>query len=226
MLTLDGDTRVRGRQVVVAGGRAPCTAELGLDRVGVQLGPRGIVVDEYCRAAEGVWAIGDVTGVAPLSHLAQYQARIAADAILGHPHPADYVAAPRVLFTNPQVAVTGFTRAQLREQGVDLLTITVDLPEQSEHWEASAAAHALPSGLLTLHADRARGVLVGAWVVAPDAANWIQFAAIAIRAAIPLDVARDMLQQFPAFGDVYLFAIDRLLEELHRGGDGTQQQHG
>jgi pyruvate/2-oxoglutarate dehydrogenase complex dihydrolipoamide dehydrogenase (E3) component len=101
----------------------------------------------------------------------------------------------------------------------------VNLPEQSEQQEVSAAAHALPSGLLTLHADRAHGLLVGAWAVAPDAANWIQFAAIAIRAAVPLDVARDMLQQFPAYGDVYLSAIDQLMLKLHGGGDANQQ-HG
>ena len=210
-VTLEDDTYARGRQVVVAGACVPRTEGLGIERVGARLGPRGVVVDEYCRAAEGVWAIGDVTGVAPLSHLAQYQARIVADAILGHAHPADYVAAPRVLFTDPQIAATGLTRAQLRERDLDALTITVDLPEHSEHRGVPEAARHLPSGLLTLHADRAGGVLVGAWAVAPDAASWIQFAALAIRAAIPLAVVRDMLQQFPAFGDVYVSAFDRLM---------------
>ncbi len=86
-ITLEDDTYARGRQVVVAGACMPRTEGLGIERVGARLGPRGVVVDEYCRAAEGVWAIGDVTGVSPLSHVAQYQARIVSDAILGHAHP-------------------------------------------------------------------------------------------------------------------------------------------
>jgi dihydrolipoamide dehydrogenase len=217
-LTLDDGARVRGHQVVVASGRVPRTDGLGLERVGAQLTPRGIQVDAYCRAAEGVWAIGDVTGVAPLSHLAQYQARVVADAMLGRAHPADYVAVPRVLFTDPQVAATGLSRAQLREQGLDALTVTMDLAEhRGRHGDhgAPVAAHHPAGERLTLHADRTRGVLVGAWAVAPEAGEWIQFAALAIRAAIPLAVARDMLEQFPAFGDVYVSAFDRLI------GNGT-----
>jgi dihydrolipoamide dehydrogenase len=210
-LTLDDGSLARGHQVVVASGRIPRTDGLGLEQAGVQLGPRGgVLVDECCRAAAGVWAVGDVTGVVPLSHVAQYQARVAADAILGRVNPADYVAVPRVYFTDPQVAATGLTRAQIRQQGLNALAVTMDLAEPRERRGHSPAAHQLTGERLTLHADRMRGILVGAWAVAPEAGEWIQFAALAIRAAIPLAVARDMLEQFPAFGDVYLSAIDRL----------------
>jgi pyruvate/2-oxoglutarate dehydrogenase complex dihydrolipoamide dehydrogenase (E3) component len=212
VLTLDDGAHVRGRQVVVASGRTSRTE--GLDRAGVQVGPHGILVDAYCRAAEGIWAIGDVTGVAPLSHLAQYQAHVAADAILGRAHPAEYLAVPRVLFTDPQVAATGLTRAQMREQGLNALTVTMDLAERRRQQGRPAAAYQPPGERLALHADRTRGVLVGAWAVSPEAGEWIQLAALAISAAIPLAVAHDMLEQFPAFGDVYLSAIDQLLRDL------------
>jgi len=221
-LVLADGARVRARQVIVATGRVPRTEGLGLERAGVRVGPRGVLVDDSCQAAEGVWAVGDVTGVAPLSHLAQYQARVAADAILGWAHPADYVAVPRVLFTDPQVAATGLTCAQLRAQGVDALSVTVDLAgPRRQHGQlrhappvASTPSYQPPGERLTLQADRTRGILVGAWAVAPEAGEWIYLAALAIRAAIPLAVVRDMLEQFPAFGDVYLSAIDQLLAAL------------
>jgi len=220
-LTLDDGSLARGRQVVVASGRIPRTDGLGLERVGAHLGPHGVVVDECCRAAAGVWAVGDVTGVVPLSHVAQYQARVAADAILGRAHPADYVAVPRVYFTDPQLAATGLTRAQIRQQGLNALSVTMDLAEQRERRGHSPAAYQPPGERLTLHADRTRGILVGAWAVAPEAGEWIQFAALAIRAAIPLAVARDMLEQFPAFGDVYLSAIDRLIGDMTMTSSGA-----
>jgi len=217
-LALADGSQVRGRQVVVATGRVPRTDGPDLERVGVRMGPEGILVDDSCQAAEGVWAVGDVTGVAPLSHLAQYQARVAADAILGRAHPADYVAVPRVLFTDPQVAATGLTCAQLRAQGLDICTVTVDLAERRrQQGRASPPSYHPPGERLTLHADRTRGILMGAWAVAPEAGEWIYLAALAIRAAIPLAVVRDMLEQFPAFGDVYLSAIDQLLGDLRLG---------
>src|SRR5205823_2009313 len=83
---------------VVATGRRPRTKEIGRETVGVEPGPRGIAIDSRCRAAEGVWAIGDVTGTAMFTHVAKYQARIAAMDILGKPACADYRAVPRVVF--------------------------------------------------------------------------------------------------------------------------------
>lgn len=220
VVTLDDGARVEGQELLVALARAPRVAGLGLEHVGVQLSERGIQVDPYCRAAAGVWAVGDVTGAGPFIHIAHYQARIAADDILGHPHPASYVSVPRIAFTEPQVAATGLTLAQAREQGIDVASLTVDLSHISHHLESPAlhaeAAHPVPArkvleGKLTLHADRRRGTLIGAWAVAPDAGEWIQLAVFALCAETPLSVLRDMLEQFPSFSEVYLRAVDQLM---------------
>ena len=107
VVSLDDGTEARGEVVVVATGRRPRTHDLGLETVGVEPGRRGIEVDEHCKVTDGVWAAGDVTGIAMFTHVGKYQARIAAADILGKPRVADYRAVPRVLFTDPEVASVG-----------------------------------------------------------------------------------------------------------------------
>jgi dihydrolipoamide dehydrogenase len=208
VLSLDDSTQVRGQGLVVATGRRPRTEALRLEQEGVHVGPQGIAVDEYCRAGDGIWAVGDVTGVAPLSHIAQYQGRLAADDMLGHGHPAYYGSVPRVLFTDPQVAVCGHgatcSGSRLAD---DVTSTTVDLT-QGLHGPASAQHEA--GGQLTLSMDASRGVLVGAWAIAPDASEWIELAVIAIRTEMPLAILRDVLEQFSSVGDVYLAALDHV----------------
>ncbi len=181
---------------------------------------QGIKVDPYCRAASGIWAVGDVTGSGPYVHVAQYQARIAADDILGRPHPAHYLSVPRITFTDPLIAATGLTQAQAHERGIDIASITVDLshapmrpeaPMNHAESAALAAARKEGAGKLTLHADRERGTLIGAWAVAPDAGDWIQIALFAIRTETLLTTLHDMLEQFPSFSEVYLEAVEQLM---------------
>lgn len=220
VVTLDDGTRVEGQALVVAIARRPRVAGLGLERTGVTMVGQGIKVDPYCRATAGIWAVGDVTNSGPYVHMAQYQARIAADDILGQPHPAHYLSVPRITFTDPLIAATGLTLAQARERGIDVASITVDLshapprPDASmTHAESGAptAAYKEGAGKLTLHADRERGTLIGAWAVAPDAGDWIQLALFAIRAETPLTTLYDMLEQFPSFSEVYLEAVEQLI---------------
>lgn len=206
-VTLAGGMRVHGQRLVIATGRQPRTEDLGLESVGAHVGERGVTVDAHCRAAEGVWAAGDVTGIARYTHVALYQARIVADALLGHPHPAYYTSVPRVLFIDPQVAATGLTLAETSDRELDVESITVALSTRPDH---AAATGGLMRGALTLCADRTRKVLVGAWAVAPDASEWIHLAVLAVRAAIPLPVLRDTVEQFPMFSDPYIRALDQL----------------
>jgi dihydrolipoamide dehydrogenase len=167
------------------------------------------VIDETCRAAEGVWAIGAVTGIAQLSHMAQYQARVAADDILGQPHPACYDSVPRILYIEPQIAMTGRTTAQMAgEEAADIVSVTVDLSERKTH---PTSVRQPESGKLVLFADAAHSTLVGAWAAATEASEWIQLAVQAIRSEIPLEVLRDTLEQFPPFGEIYLTAVDQLI---------------
>ncbi len=208
VLDLDDGTEARGDVLILSTGRRARTDDLGLDAVGIELGERGEVrVDEHCRAAEGVWAIGDVTGAMPFTHVAKYQGRIAADAILGRPRPATYDGIPRVVFGDPEIAAVGLTEAQAAERGIRSVATQLDLAASLAKpwtWEEE------PGGHLGLLADADAHVLVGAWAVGPMAGEWIHHAALAVRTRIPLDVLRDQVAQFPTFHEAYLAALEHL----------------
>jgi len=202
----DGD-EVRGRELLVAVGRSPRVEGIGLDQVGIEVDPKGLAIDARCRAADGVWAIGDVTGVMPFTHVGMYQGRIAAADIAGRDVKADYSAIPRVVFCDPEIAAVGMTEEQARERGLDVATAPVTLPEViARPWTYEKE----PRGHLGLVADRARAVLVGAWAVAPLAGEWIHQAALAIKTETPLGVLRDTVAQFPTYSEAYLKGVEAL----------------
>ena len=109
-LTLSDGSTVEAERLLVATGRRPHTQGLGLEDLGVTVGPRGIEVDERMRAGENVWAIGDVTGVALFTHVGKYQARVAAADMAGKSAKADYRAIPAGIFTDPEVGTVGGRR--------------------------------------------------------------------------------------------------------------------
>ncbi|HZR40887.1 MAG TPA: NAD(P)/FAD-dependent oxidoreductase [Ktedonobacteraceae bacterium] len=204
---LKDGSQARGQQILVALGRVPQTEKLGLEKVGATITKHGVKVDEYCRAAPGVWAVGDVTGIGEFTHVAEYQGRIAADDILGRGHPANYSAIPRVVFSDPEIAATGMTSQQAREQGIDVVLADLDLAQTLSR--PSTYGKNI-DGHMGLIADRKRGVLVGAWAIGPEAGEWIHQAVQAIRAAIPISVLRDVIIQFPTFSEAYLYALEKL----------------
>jgi pyruvate/2-oxoglutarate dehydrogenase complex dihydrolipoamide dehydrogenase (E3) component len=204
---LDDGSRIATDVVVVGAGRTPRAGGLGLETVGVEPGRRGVAVDERCRVVDGLWAVGDVTGVALFTHVAKYQARVVAANLLGGSRLASYQGVPRVVFTDPELAAVGLTEAQARERGHDVVTATVDLAaEITRPWTYEHD----PAGELGLVADRGRRVLLGAWAVAPLAGEWIHQAAMAVRAEIPIDVLLDGVAQFPTWSEGHLTALERL----------------
>lgn len=206
VLELDDGTEISTEVVIFATGRRPRTDGLGYEDGGASIGDNGqVVIDETCRAAENMWAIGDVTGIMPFTHVAKYQARIVTDAILGGTRRATYDGIPRVVFGDPEIAAAGLTRAQADEQGLVTVATELDL----------AAAIARPStyeehprGSLGLLVDTEQRVLVGAWAVAPLAGEWIHQASLAIRARIPIETLRDQVAQFPTYNEGYLAALE------------------
>jgi pyruvate/2-oxoglutarate dehydrogenase complex dihydrolipoamide dehydrogenase (E3) component len=149
--------------------------------------------------ADGVWAIGDVTGVWPLTYVGKYQARVAAANILGQPRTADYSAVPRVVFTDPQAAVVG--------EADGPLTATVPLA-QVPRASTYSRAYAETPGFMTLVSDGER--ITGACAVGPEAGEWLQQATLAIRARVPLAVMDDVIQPFPTFSEAFLHAMQEL----------------
>ena len=200
----DGST-VEAERLLVATGRTPNTADLGLEQLGVEIGPRGIAVDERLRAAENVWAVGDVTGVALFTHVGKYQARVAAADMTGRPAKADYRAIPAGIFTDPEVATVG------RTDGDDLVTV---------RWEMTSvprlSTYERPGrdGFLRLFADPATRTLAGAVAVGPQANEWLGQLTLAVRAQTPVDVLLDTIQPYPTFSEGIFFALRELESEL------------
>ncbi len=207
IVELDDGSTISTDVIVIGTGRTPRIHGIGLETVGIQLGEKGLPIDERCRLAEGLWAVGDVTGVMPFTHVAKYQARIVATNILGKSARADYRSIPRVVFSDPEIAAAGMTEQQARQQGMDVVTATVNLPETlARPWTYEQN----PRGEMGLVADRGRGVLVGAWAVAPLSSEWIHQASVAIRAQIPIPTLLDTAAQFPTYSEGYLAGLEQL----------------
>jgi dihydrolipoamide dehydrogenase len=204
-LTLTDGTSVEAERLLVATGRQPDSAGIGLEQLGVSVGPRGIEVDERLRAAENVWAIGDVTGVALFTHVGKYQARVAAADLSGQDVRADYRAIPAGVFTDPEVATVGRT-------GGDGLA--------SARWELTAtprlSTYERPKrdGFVRLFADPRERVLVGAVAVGPQAAEWLGQLTLAVRSATPIDVLLDTIQPYPTFSEAIFLALRELDDRL------------
>lgn len=207
VVVLEGGREIEAQQLLVATGRRPRVHDIGLEALGLEPDPKGIAVDERCRAADGVWAIGDVTGVMPFTHVGKYQARIAVADIAGESVRADYSAIPRVVFSDPEIAAVGLTEQRATERGITLLASRIELAE------SIARPHTYeqdPRGTLALLADADRKVLVGAWAWAPMASEWIHYAALAIKAQVPLAVLTDTVPQFPTYAEAFLVALEAL----------------
>ena len=192
-------SQARGDHLLVATGRRPRVEGIGLETVGVTADPRGIGVDARMSAGPGLWAIGDVTGLWQLTHVGEYQGRVAASNILRRPREARYEAVPRVTFCDPQAASVGDAEGSF--------TATVALagiPRTSTY----TRAYDTQPGFLTLVSDGAR--LTGAYALGPEAGEWLQQVTLAIRASTPLAVLLDVIQPFPTFSEAVFQALRAL----------------
>lgn len=195
-LALDDGRHFQGDRLLVATGRRPRTADIGLETVGIKADESGIPVDARLRAGERLWAIGDVTGLWPLTHVGKYQARIVAANILGESRVANYDAVPRVVFTDPQAAAVGAIKGTF--SGTARIAEVAKTATYTREYAAS-------NGFLTLFSDGE--YLTGAYALGPEAGEWLQQATLAIRARVPLAVLRDAIQPFPTFSEIYSAAL-------------------
>jgi dihydrolipoamide dehydrogenase len=201
---------LRGTELLVAIGRRPNTAELGLDTVGVRPNERGFLdADDQLRVGGSDWlyAVGDVNGRALLTHMGKYQGRICGDVILGRDAAATAEAKgpPRIVFTEPQVAAVGLTLDKARAEGIDARA--VDVPT-SANAGASFIGKDAP-GTSRLVVDEDRRVLVGATFVGPEIAESLHAATIAVIGDVALDSVWHAVPSFPTRSEVWL----KLLEE-------------
>ncbi|HEY2218605.1 MAG TPA: NAD(P)/FAD-dependent oxidoreductase [Gaiellaceae bacterium] len=183
-------------RVLVATGRRANVD--GLDALGLNVSRRGIEVDERMRAAEDVWAIGDVTGIAPFTHVGKYHARVAAYGIAGRDVRADHRAVPATIFTDPQVATVGRLDGRI---GRWELTSTPRL---------STYERPKRPGFVKVAADPERRVLTGAVAVGPEAGEWLQQLTLAIRAEVPIETLLDVIPPYPTFSEAVFLALREL----------------
>jgi pyruvate/2-oxoglutarate dehydrogenase complex dihydrolipoamide dehydrogenase (E3) component len=196
-LELDDGTTLEGDRLLVATGRRPRVDSIGLENAGVERSDSGGVrVDDRLRAGDGVWAIGDATGLMLFTHVGKYQGRVAAADMLGRDARADYRAVPRVVFTDPQVAAVGEPEGE-RTGTVELAGVARTATYTREYAERP--------GFLTLVAEGDK--LVGAYAVGPEAGEWLQQATLAVRAEVPIAVLRDTIQPFPTFSEAFVSAL-------------------
>ena len=184
-------------RLLLATGRKPNVD--GLEPLGLEISRRGIEVDERMRAAENVWALGDVTGIAPFTHVGKYHARIAAYDMAGRDVRADHRAVPATIFTDPQVATVGST-----EGGVSSTWELTSVPRLSTYERPKR------SGFVKVVADPERKVLTGAVAVGPESGEWLQQLTLAIRAETPIDVLLDVIQPYPTFSEGVFLALREL----------------
>jgi len=200
----DGGSHVAD-ELLVAVGRRPHTEGLGLEGLGLPAG-RPVEVDETLRVPgyEWLYAVGDVNGRALLTHMGKYQARLAADHILGRAVPGglcfDGARSPRVIFTEPQVAAVGYTLRDAREAGVNARA--VDHPTQGSAGGSFVGRDA--PGTVRLVVDVDRRVLVGATFTGVDVAEQLQAATIAIVGEVPLERLWHAVPCFPTRSEVWL----------------------
>jgi pyruvate/2-oxoglutarate dehydrogenase complex dihydrolipoamide dehydrogenase (E3) component len=199
----NGDA-LEAERLLVATGRRPNVHDLGLEELGVELSEKGIEVDERMRAADGVWAIGDPTGVALLTHVGKYQARVAAANVAGGDYRADYRAIPAAVFTDPQVASVGTTSGDQVVTAVHMI----------EGGRLSTYERPKRPGLLKVAAGTKDKAIVGAVAVGPEAGEWIGQLTLAVRARTPLETMLDTIQPYPTFSEAIFSALQGLEDVL------------
>ncbi len=196
-LVLADGSEIPFDRLLIAGGRRPNLD--GLDALGLKITRRGVEVNEQMRAGENVWAIGDVTGIAPFTHVGKYHGRIAAYDMDGRDVRADHRAVPSTIFTDPQVATVGNTAG-----GVSSTWQLTSVPRLATYERPKRP------GFVKVVADPERRVLTGAVAVGPDSGEWLQQLTLAIRAETPVDVLLDVIPPYPSFSEGIFLALREL----------------
>ncbi|WP_078547408.1 dihydrolipoyl dehydrogenase [Litchfieldia alkalitelluris] len=197
--TIDAD------YVLVTVGRKPNTDELGLEQVGIEFLDRGVIkIDKQCRTnVSNIYAIGDIVPGPPLAHKASYEAKIAAEAIAGHPSEIDYHGIPAVVFSDPELASVGYTEKEAKDEGLDV--VASKFP-----FGANGRALALNNsdGFLKLITRREDGLVIGAQIAGPSASDMIAELGLAIEAGMTAEDIAMTIHAHPTLGEITMEAAE------------------
>ncbi len=206
-VTLSGGDTVDADELLVVVGRKPPTADLGLDTIGLEPG-KYVDTDDRLQVPDHPWlyAIGDVNGRAPLTHMGKYHARLAADNIAGGDARIliDGVRSPRVVFTDPNVAAVGHTVESAQKAGLNVRH--VDVPTSGTAGASFYGREA--EGTTRFVVDEDRGVLAGVTFVGPEVADFVQAATVAVVGEVPIERLAHAVPPFPARSEIWLKFIE------------------
>ena len=199
---------LRSECLLVAAGRRPDLASLGVEAIGLDSSLRLLSTDDHLRVAPGIWAVGDVTGIGAFTHMALYQANIAVADILGNGGPvADYRAIPRVTFTDPEIGSVGLSEAAARSQGINVRVGIAQIPTSARGWIHKTGN----DGLIKLIEDADRGILIGALSAGPTGGEVLGLLSLAVHAEVPTSAMRTMIYAYPTFHRAVEDALTDLL---------------
>ncbi len=195
-VTLADQRSLSAERLLVATGRQVNLADVGVDVLGIDVTAKSLAVDARLRVADGVWAVGDITGKGAFTHVAMYQAAIAVADILNNTHPtAEYNAVPHVTFTDPEVGAVGLSEAAAREAGYDVHVAKASVSSSARGWIHKAGNE----GFIKLVVDRKREVLIGATSMGPHGGEVLGLLTLAIHAQVPIAQLRTMIYAYPTF---------------------------
>jgi dihydrolipoamide dehydrogenase len=219
-------------RLLVALGKRPRVAGLGLDRLGLDPDAEAVDVDERLRARgpdgaalPDVFAIGDVNAVSPYTHSANQQARLVVAHLLGHGRDADHTGIPRAVYTDPALLAAGESEPTARERGVDVEVVRFDATQTARAFvERSVHPDDDRPAVVELVADAGSGRLIGAAALGPDADSWAGELALAVRLRLPVDVLADHVQAFPTWTEAIGTAARELAARLAARGEPTSPE--
>jgi pyruvate/2-oxoglutarate dehydrogenase complex dihydrolipoamide dehydrogenase (E3) component len=214
LIELESGARVESEKLLIATGRSPSTKDIGLEILGIKVGKEDQILTEsnlQVKGREHIWAVGDVTGVGPFTHTANYQGRIAVHAILGKMVAANYSALPRAVYTDPSVCSVGIGFDAALKKGIDAIKAINSLTNVSR-----SETDGNDGGVLVLVADKKSQLLIGASAIGMHAEEWLSEAFLSIRAQVPLAVLADVVHPFPSYGEVMEAALRELLAQCEQ----------
>ncbi len=199
------EKKVEAEYLLVTVGRKPNTDEIGLEQVGIELDERGFIkTDKQCRTSvSNIFAIGDIISGPQLAHKASYEGKIAAEVISGHAAEIDYLGIPAVVFSEPELATVGYTEAQAKEEGLDI--VAAKFP-----FAANGRALALNSaeGFMKLITRKEDGLVIGSQIAGPGASDMIAELGLAIEAGMTAEDIAMTIHAHPTLGEITMEAAE------------------
>ncbi|PCK21744.1 dihydrolipoyl dehydrogenase [Bacillus pumilus] len=185
--------------VLVTVGRRPNTDELGLEQVGVELTDRGVVkTDKQCRTSvSNIYAIGDIVDGPPLAHKASYEGKIAAEAIAGEPAEIDYLGIPAVVFSEPELATVGYTEAEAKEEGIEIVAAKFPFAANGRALSLDAT-----DGFMKMITRKEDGLVIGAQIAGVGASDMISELSLAIEAGVTAEDIAMTIHAHPTLGEI------------------------